>query len=64
MARRKIDAVSQGRFTATVYRDSDWNEYVVRFGWLTSNADYFTTDRQDAFSTAAAEVFRAERNAA
>ena len=44
---------------AKVYRDSDYDEYVVRFyvdGQRLPAADYFTSDRADAQSTARAFV--------
>jgi hypothetical protein len=38
-----------------VYRDSDWQEYVVkREGDATGAADYFTSDKADAIATAEA----------
>lgn len=49
-----VGSVSSGRF-ARVYRDSEWNEYRVRFfrgGKYESAADYHTDDKQDALDTA------------
>lgn len=40
---------------AVVYRNVDWDEYVVRFwraGTYQKGADYFTGDKQDALETA------------
>jgi hypothetical protein len=40
---------------AKVYRDAEWNEYRVRFyfdGLLNEDADYFTSDKQDAIGSA------------
>jgi len=56
---RKIAEVTatsaEATVTAKVYRDAKWNEYRVRFyfnGQLNPEADYFTTDKQDALDTA------------
>ena len=52
---------------ATVYRDSEFGEYVVRF-YLSSvhqkAADYFTGDKVDAIVTANAYVFPQSKAAA
>ena len=55
MARKKVYEVSSGNVTAKVYRDSEWNEFRVRFyfdGILNEDADYFTTDKEDAIESA------------
>lgn len=54
MALRKIGTVVVGSTTATVHRDSEWNEYRVRVVGASANSDYFTDDKQDAFDTAKA----------
>jgi hypothetical protein len=54
MARRIIAVIEQDGRIAKVYRDTDWNEYRVRFSWLTPAADYFTSERDDAIGTARA----------
>lgn len=50
---------------ARVYRDSDAQEYVVRFYQVTSRctlhydaSDYFTDDREDAIATAKHAIYR------
>ncbi len=56
---KRIHIETLGDKTAKVYRDSEWNEYRVRLyiaGELRAAADYFTDDRADALSTAAAMV--------
>ena len=55
MARRKIYEVSHENITAKVYRDSEWNEFRVRFyfdGILNEDADYFCADKQEAIQNA------------
>ena len=52
MALRKLQAFTVGRVTATVYRDSEWQEYRVRLtidGKLHAPADYHCTDKTEAF---------------
>lgn len=51
--------MAQGGFTkvwTTVYRDSEWNEFIVRLYYRDSGlyapADYHTTDKADAIATA------------
>lgn len=53
---RKITEMSHGNFTAKIYRDSDYNEYRVKFFHVGSHlpdGDYFTDDEADARGTAA-----------
>jgi hypothetical protein len=59
MTRRKIaefkQAPGHSDRVARVYRDAEWNEWVVRFDeWWCGlpEADYFTNDKQDALDTA------------
>ena len=55
MTLRLINTVEDNNNTAKVYRDSDWNEYRVKFftdGVHQVDADYHTDDKQDAISTA------------
>lgn len=58
MAIRKIQTITgnNGDF-ANIYRDSDYQEYVVRFHFAqpigyVKEADYFTNDKADAIDTA------------
>lgn len=51
MAKRKLKSVSNAGRVATVYRDPEWNEYVVKLRGR-PGADYFTSDRGDAEATA------------
>lgn len=59
MARRKIGVVGNELYYAVIYRDPEWNEFVVRFyecGDLMEDSDLFTDDKQDAFSSARAAI--------
>lgn len=54
---RLIDTIRNNRTNqaAKVYRDSEWNEYRVRFyqdGHVQPAQDYHTDDKQDALDTA------------
>lgn len=51
MAKKKLTSVSNGGKVATVYRDPEWNEFVVKLKGRPA-ADYFTSDRKDAEATA------------
>ena len=51
MAKRKVQSVSHEGKTATVYKDPEWGEYVVKLQGR-PQADYFTSDRSDAIATA------------
>lgn len=51
MARKKLTSVSHGSAVATVYRDPEWGEYVVKLKGR-PQADYFTSDKADAVATA------------
>jgi len=59
---RKLIAKHSNSLTlasAKVYRDAEWNEYVVTFyrnGEKQHGADYHTDDRKDADKTAASFV--------
>jgi len=56
---KRIHIETLGDKIAKVYRDSDWQEYRVRLyirGELHAPADYYTSDKADAISTAAAMV--------
>lgn len=47
--------------TAKIYKDTDWNEYRVKFylnGIWQVNADYHTEDKQDAHDTAHGQLQR------
>lgn len=58
MARRLIETISgpNGDRVAKVYRDAEWNEYVVRFTefWvnLPEASNHHTDDKLDALGTA------------
>lgn len=66
MAKRKIHTVEHTTKAgavhgAKVYRDSEWNEYVVKFsasGVTLLKADYHTSDKQDAIDTAEYHIKR------
>lgn len=56
MLRLKTTVLGTDR-SARVYRDTDWNEYRVKFyqeGQHQAGADYHTDDQADAEDTAAA----------
>lgn len=59
MARRKIGVVGNELYHAVIYRDPEWNEFVVRFyeyDELMKESDLFTDDKQDAFNSARAAI--------
>lgn len=66
MARRLIATESHTTatrtvFAAKVYRDSEWNEYVVSFhknGKMDLKASYHTSDKADAVDTAKYHIVR------
>lgn len=51
--------LSGGKFTR-VYRNAEWDEYVVRFynhkGVHMDASDYHTSDKQDAYDTAQRDI--------
>lgn len=54
MTLRKIAEASDMGCTVKVYRDAEWQEYRVRSyisGILLADADYHTSDRQDAMDS-------------
>ena len=56
---RGIGNYSKGRHQATTYKDSDTGEYRVKFmsdGKHLKDADYFTSDKEDAAGTAKHQV--------
>lgn len=53
MSIRKILTIAGPVACVSVYCDSDWNEYRVRVQGAKPEADYHTTDRDDAEGTAA-----------
>lgn len=56
---RKLTEFSQGRHRATVHKDSDLDEYQVKFhtdGKHLPDADYFSDDKADAEGTAKAQI--------
>jgi len=57
MTLRKIESISNKRLgvKATVYRDTEWQEYRIKFHRqeiYQENADYHTDDKSDAQHTA------------
>ena len=47
--------------TAKIYKDTDWNEYRVKFyraGQHLTGADYHTDDKEDAHDTAHGQLAR------
>lgn len=63
MARKRIETITNtktGEF-AKVYRDSEWQEYVVRFydkaGALKRAEDFHTDDKGDAQTTARSVIW-------
>lgn len=59
MALRRIhDPILVGRCRVDIYRDAEWNEFVVKTKAPTARlrGEYRTDDKQDARSTAAAQV--------
>lgn len=64
MALRLLDEIANDARTriAKVYRDTEWQEYRVKFtqdGARLPDADYHTTDRDDATHTARAWAWSA-----
>jgi hypothetical protein len=56
---RKIDSYENGRHKATVYKDSEWGEYRVKFhtdGKHLVDADHHDSDKEGAVDTAKAQV--------
>ena len=62
MSKRLLHKLGSGALSAKVYRDSEWDEYVVKLynehGMHMPKSDYFTTDEDDALATAHAMVTR------
>jgi hypothetical protein len=62
MARRKIHGIRVGKCAVNIYRDSEWDEYLVQSvvkGKVVGGKEgggYFTDDKEDAFGAAEAEV--------
>lgn len=56
-SRKLLNTEATGKRTAKIYKDSETQEYVVKFyidGVYQKDADYFTDDKQDALGTAKA----------
>jgi hypothetical protein len=52
---KKIAQAEKLPFSHKIYRDVEWNEYVIKFylhGKFIIDSDYRTDDKQDALSTA------------
>lgn len=50
--------------TAKVYRDSEWNEWIVKFsanGVKLTKADYHTDTKQDAIESADYHIYRVSK---
>lgn len=65
-AQRLIDTITDGSAVAKIYRDVEWEEFVVKLyvnGVYQSKADYHTDDKSDATSSAREMVRRAKENA-
>ena len=55
MSKRIVKKFVVGNQEVRVYRDSEWDEFVVRVatdGKLEEGEGYFTTDKEDAIATA------------
>lgn len=68
MAKRKIHQLDHTTargtvHTVKVYRDPEYNEYVVKqwSGDVLSDSEYFTSDKQDALETAQYIIDRIKR---
>lgn len=68
MAKRKIleieHTTARGtRHTVKVYRDAEYNEYIVKqwSGDVLQDSEYFTSDKQDALLTAQYIIDRIKR---
>jgi hypothetical protein len=56
---RKVKTVTCGKYSAIVYRNAEWNEYVVKWSWDDRSITwYHTDDKEDAIDTAWFEVGR------
>ena len=53
---RKITTLTDGKFEARVYRDSEWDEYITKYyqDGVYIDGDSHTDDKQDALVTAKA----------
>lgn len=51
---RKIHSVSDSGITVNVYRNVEWDEFVVKVKGCKADEGYHTSDKQDAFDTALA----------
>lgn len=62
MAARKLDTLTLGAYTARIYRDATHDEFVVKFDrngvYLGEAANYYTSDKPDAYGTAVSELRR------
>ena len=55
MARKIVKKIPAGKHEVRIYRDSEWDEYVVRVftdGKPEQGDGYFSTEKQDAIDTA------------
>lgn len=59
---RKVHSVTSGQVTATIYKDTDWGEYVVKYrignskAYTPESTWFHTGDYEDALATAKFEV--------
>ena len=64
MSRYLSEKMERDNLEAKIFRDTDYNEFIVRFykdNTLIKEADYFTDDREDAVGTAEAELKHMEK---
>lgn len=55
MALKRIYGASHNGVTVRVFRDAEWQEYLVRYYWqgvLMPDCDYHTNDKADAIGKA------------
>jgi len=69
MAQRKIREIAVGKCAVRVYRDPEWDQYIVKSivgGKVVGGKEggYFTDDKEDAFGTAEAEAAALRRRPA
>lgn len=61
MALKLLRGIYAGDYMAKIYRDSEWNEYRVKFyvkGVHQKDGDFHTDDKEDAFATAGGQLDR------
>ena len=62
---RHIHSATNGDYTAKVYYDREWEEYVVKFYYqnkpLGADAHYHTDDKEDAIKTGTMQLLKYSR---